>query len=109
MKKEEILELSRKENKNKDLAEIQIENKAIKYGTLSILILTTIYFIMEIVIQGNTNYGWYSIIALYCGVAFGYKAIKTKKKLSIFNAIIWLLCSIILISSYIKTIFAGAI
>ena len=56
MKKEEILEMSRKENKKKDLAVIEIENKAVKIAALSMIILTTIYFCLEIIVQGKINY-----------------------------------------------------
>ncbi len=94
MKKEEILEMSRKENKKKDLAVIEIENKAVKIAALSMIILTTIYFCLEIIVQGKTNYGWYSIIALYCAIIYGYKGIKTKNKLEIFCMIVWGLIAI---------------
>ena len=56
MKKEEILEMSRKENKKKDLAVIEIENKAVKIAALSMIIITTIYFCLEIIVQGKINY-----------------------------------------------------
>jgi len=101
MKKEEILEMIRKENRNRDLVEVQIENKAVKYGAIGIVILSTIYFCMEIYIQARTNYGWYSIIALYCAIVYGYKGIKTKRKFPIVCSMIWLVCAIGFIYSYI--------
>ena len=83
MKREEILEKSRRENKNRDLAEIEIQTKAVKLAALGLLILSTIYFVLEIVFNNKTNYGWYSMIALYCAIAYGYKGIKMKKRISI--------------------------
>ena len=106
MKKEEILKASRDENKKKDLAEIEIENKAIKLAMLSVLILTTVYYIMEIVVRGIHNAGLYSIISLYCAVLYGYKAIKHQKTFHIVCGIIWTLVAISLVYEYITGIFA---
>jgi len=109
MKKEEILEMSRKENQNKDLVRIQIENKAVKFAALSIVILATVYFCMEIFIQGKTNYGWYSIISLYCAIFFGYKGFKDHKKVNLIAGLAWTLCTIGFIISYMNDILKGAI
>ena len=109
MKKEDILKASRKENKNKDFAVIEIENKAVKIAALGMLFLTTVYYCLEIFVQGKNNYGWYSVITLYCAILYGYKGIKRKNKFEIFCMIIWAAIAIPLIISYIKGIFAGAI
>lgn len=106
MEKEKILEASRNENQKKDLARIENQTKAVKYAAFGVVILATIYFCMEIFIKGKTNYGWYSIIALYCSIFYGYEAIKDKKKVLIFSSIIWTIVTIILVVSYIKDIFA---
>lgn len=102
MKKEEILEKARKENKNKDYALIETENNAAKFAGLAILILSTVYFISGIMITGKSNYGWYSIVAVYCSLVFGLKGIKTHKKLDLFCGIIWAIASVIMIYSYFK-------
>ena len=109
MKKEDILKASRKENKNKDFAVIEVENKAVKIAALGMLILASIYFCLEIIVQGKENYGLYSIIALYCAIVYGYKGIKTKNKFEIICMIIWTVVAIPLIITYIKGIFTGAI
>ena len=44
MEKEEILEASKKENKNKDVYEIQVESKGATYAGLSMLILALIFY-----------------------------------------------------------------
>ena len=105
MKKEEILEASRKENKQKDFAEIEVEKKAVKIGAYGIVILATIYFCMEIFIKGETNYGWYSIISLYCAILYGYKAVHDKKALHIFCGIIWAIVAVICTTQCILKIF----
>ena len=105
MDKEEILKASREENKNKDLAEIEIENKAVKIGLICSLILITIYYCLEIFIKGEQNNGFYSVLALYCGIIYGYKGLKMKKKFYYFTATIWLVLAVGLIYEYIKNIF----
>ena len=84
MGKEEIVNASRRENPKKDLVEIEVENKAGKIAAIGLLILSTVFYVAEIMLKGVTNYGWYAMIALYCSIVFGYKAIKLKKKLMIF-------------------------
>lgn len=102
MKKEEILEKARKENKQKDFAVIEAERKGCMYAAISILILSTIYYASGIFLTGKTNYGWYSIIALYCTVVYGFKGIKTKNKTNIITSIIWLLVTILTTYSYFE-------
>ena len=104
MKKEEILEKARKENKQKDLACIEAENKAVKIAAIAMVFLATIYYALGIMITGKTNYGWYSMIALYCAIVFGIKGIKTKNKFEIICGIIWLLAAVIMIYSYISNL-----
>ena len=104
MKKEEILKASQNENKERDLVAIEIEQKSFKLASLSILFLATVYFCLGIFIKGETNYGWYSIIALYSTILYGYKALKTKRPICIVCSIIWAIVTIILVYSYVKAI-----
>lgn len=106
MKKEEILEMSRKENKKKDLAEIEIDANASRLGALLMLLLAFLYFMYEIVIGRGTNEALYSIITIFnCGT-FGYRAFKLEKnrKLNTFTSIIWGLLTILLALSYFNII-----
>ena len=102
MKKEEILEMSRKENQNKDAYEIEVESRGSKLAGIMMLILSTVYYCYEIIIGKGENYSFYSLIALYCAVLFGYKAIKLEKrrKLYIFCFITWTLVTILTIIEY---------
>lgn len=100
MKKEEVLKKARKENKQKDYALIEEENKAVKLAALSILILSCIYYVYGILIAGKTNYGFYSVIALYCTVVYGYKGIKLHNRKNIIISLIWLFVTILTCYSY---------
>ena len=101
--KEEV----KKKNKNQELIDLSIETKAIKYGTLGLVILAVGYFTMEIIVTGETNYGWYSLISIYAAIIYIYKAIKLSEKRALFIvlAIIYSLITILCTYLYIKDAF----
>ena len=106
MKKEEILEMSRKENKNKDMHEIQIENNGCKIAAVSMLLLATIYYCYEIFTAKGQNITLYSLITIYCAVMYGYKGFKIEKNkmFNIICSIIWTIFTIVLVLEYFKVI-----
>ena len=106
MKKEEILEKSKKENKNKDMYAVQVEAKGANIAGVMMLLLAAIYYVYEIINGKGSNPALYSIITIYNAVLYGYKAIKieTRRKLSIFISFIWGLLTIMLILSYFKVL-----
>ncbi len=106
MKKEEILEMSKKENKKRDLYEIKVETTGCKIAVLVMLVLATIYYCYEIFSGKGQNYSMYSIIASYCTVLYGYKAIKLerRKSLYIICSVSWGFVTILTILSYFGAI-----
>ena len=104
MKKEEILEKSKKENKNKDIYALEVETKAANIAGLAIIILTAVYFTYEILSGKGTNYALYSLIALYNAIIYGYRAMKIShyRKINIFTSVIWSLLTILLVFEYFK-------
>ena len=106
MKKEEILETSRNENKKRDEYEIRVNNKATTYAALAMLVLTSVFFIYEIVTGKGQNYSLYSILAIFNTIIYGYRGIKLEKnrKLNIVTSVIWGLLTIILVLEYFKVI-----
>lgn len=106
MKKEEILEKSRKDNKKKDVYAIQVEAKGANIAGITMLLLAFIYYSYEIFTGKGSNPALYSIITIYNAVLYGYKAIKIKEKRSLWIAtsVIWGLLTLILVLSYFKVI-----
>ena len=102
MKKEEILERAKEENKNKDYASIAVANKGAYLAGLVMIILAAIYFSYEILAGKGTNYALYSLLAIYNTVLYGYQAIKSKERrsLHIITAVIWGLLTVLLVVSY---------
>ena len=79
MNKEEILEKSRKENKNKDIYVNEINIKGGNIAAIVGLILTTIIFISEILLGVGMNFGLYGIVFSVTGTSNLYKALKLNK------------------------------
>ena len=106
MKKEEILEASKKDNKKRDEYEIKVDNRGTTYAALAMLLLTSVYFIYEIVTGQGQNYSLYSILAIFNAFLYGYKAIHIEKnrKLNIFTSLIWGILTIALVLEYFKVI-----
>ena len=102
MKKEEILEKSRKENKKQDAYELEIGYKGGTWAAIIMVILAFVYYSYEVFTGKGSNPTFYSLITIYNAVFFGYKAIKLEKsrKLNIFTSIVWGILSIMLIVSY---------
>ena len=106
MKKEEILEASKKENKNKDIYCKEVESKGATCAGICMLLLASVYFCYEIFTGKGQNPAFYSLIAIYESVLYGYKAIKIeeKRKLSILTSVIWGLLTLLLVLEYFKVI-----
>lgn len=102
MEKEEILERSRKENKKREIYEIEVEAKALKIAAMSMVVLAFIFYLHE----HTENKAMYSLITLYCFILYGYKAIKIKKNrwICIISSIIWGILTVMLILEYFKVI-----
>ena len=102
MKKEEILEKSREENKKKDAYDLEVGYKAASAASIAMVILAFVYYTYEIVSGKGSNPAFYSLITIYNGVFWGYKAIRLEKNrgLSIASSIIWSILSIMLVGCY---------
>ena len=64
MKKEEILEASKRENKKKDIYEIEVESKGSNYAAIAMLLLALVFFSYEIFSGKGSNPAFYSIITI---------------------------------------------
>ena len=84
MNKEEILEKSRKENKNRDIYEQEITKQGNTIVCSAMAILATIFFIIQIFTGGGINYGLYAIV--FCQPALLYwikwKRLRQPKQLT---------------------------
>ena len=106
MKKEEILEASKRENKKKDIYELEVERKGAVVAAMTMVILAGIYYCYEISIAKGSNPALYSLVTIYCTIIYGFKAVKVAKyrKLNAFASVTWCILTIMLILEYFKVI-----
>ena len=86
----------------KDSYELEVDYKAGTWAAVAMLILACVYYSYEIFTGKGSNPAFYSLIALYCSIFYGFRGIKIEKnrKLNIIISIIWGLLSIMLIVAY---------
>lgn len=95
MNKEEILQASRSENKNKDIFELEVISKGQRIGGLIGLIAAFALMVVErVILEDKTNYGYFLIILSAASGLFIYKAVKLKKKHEILIAAIYIAMSV---------------
>ena len=69
MNRESILEMSRQENKNKDLVGRNAELTASMIAGISMAVLSLIFYAAQIAIQGTCNWGLLAIGLSYAHIA----------------------------------------
>lgn len=102
MTKEEILEKSRKENRNMDIADFEIQQKASKFSILFVNFLCLIILIVRLVMNKPFNC---EILMFLCGsnaTLFITKYILLRKKHELLISILYAAGFLISIAAWIK-------
>jgi cell division protein FtsW (lipid II flippase) len=108
MNKEDILEKSRKENKNKDIAELEVICQASKIaGRVGMLICCAIA-ILEIIFTGRPNFGTWTIYFSILATLMLVKYIKLHRKHELWIAVLYIACFVAFLAAYILKL-AGVI
>jgi len=94
--KDEILAKSRKENKDKDLFKIEVQVNAGYVGSITAILLATVFFVTQILLGGGFDFGLYAIIFSVPAAGFIVKAIRLKRKRDIVLSVIYTLATLIL-------------
>lgn len=87
MNREEILERSRKENKNQDIYEKEIIIQGNRYACIAAAVLATVFFVIQIFTGGGMNYGLYAVVFSMPIAGFWRKYNKMHKKHELLVAI----------------------
>lgn len=87
MNKEEILEISRRENKNKDIYEHEILKQASSSSIIVMMILAAVFFIVQIFVGGGMNWGIWALVFSVNMTSFWVKYIKLRHKHELVMAI----------------------
>ena len=99
MNKDEILEKSRKENKNQDLYEKEISQKAGNIAAIVAAVIGTIFYVIQILVGGGSNYGLYAIVFSIPATGYMVKTIQMKTKRDLVISILYIL--VVLFFSFI--------
>ena len=94
MEKEEILEQAQKENKKKDLADLEATNIGCYWGACAGMILAGIFMVLSIVLTGKNNAGFMAVAFITEAFIFWVKFIKLHKKHELVIAILYSLMTI---------------
>ena len=97
MKKEEILEKSRSENK--DEREEIIRDQSIKWTFLSMVVLSAIFAYLRAA-QGQTMMDLTVVVCGSVSVSFLYRYCKTKRKELLILGVVILLCALVALFRY---------
>ncbi len=103
MDKDKILEMSRKENKNKDLYELEINKKGADVAAAAAIVTCLIFRIADSLLYHKENPILKCVIFSMFGAAMLYKGVKLKNKPRIIMGIITMLAAITIISTTIYT------
>ncbi|MDE6168084.1 MAG: hypothetical protein K2G28_06460 [Acetatifactor sp.] len=108
MDKGEILERSRKENKNQDIYEKEVLKEGNSATVLTIFILATIFFIVQIFTGGGINYGLYALVFSGNMATFWVKWFRLRRKHELAIAALYTLFVLALSTSHIYNLVIGA-
>lgn len=101
MNKDEILAKSRVENKNQDLYEKEVLTQASRASAGVMLIMISVYYVVEIIIAGEINLGIFSLLTASNGAQFWVKWAKLHRSHELAFAMIYTLLTVALIGLYI--------
>lgn len=101
MNKEDILERSRKENKNQDVFEKEVMKEGGNIGAIVAAILATIFFVIQIALGEGMNYGLYAVVFSILATGFVVKAIRLKRVHEIVVAIIYIVAVLLFTMAHI--------
>lgn len=101
MNREEILEKSRKENKNKDLAKLEAENRGGQLAGIVAALMCFAFYILERKFLNRDAYGYYCILTMFMAVECTYKAVKLRGKQNIVTAALWCAAALVVLITYI--------
>lgn len=87
MNREEVLEKSRAENRNKDIYEKEVLKQASIGAVIVMMVLATIFFVVQIFVGGGTNWGIWALVFSANMTTFWVKYMKLRRKHELVMAI----------------------
>lgn len=101
MTREEILEKSRKENKNRDVYEREVLQRGANVGAIAAAVLALVFCIVQIALDYGMDYGLYAVLFAFPAGQFAVKAIRLKRKHEIAVAVFYGLFTLLLAAAHL--------
>ena len=108
MNKEEILEMSRAENKNKDIYEIEVLKQSGTSTVIVMMALAAIFFAAQIFVGGGTNWGLWALVFSAHMTTFWVKYIRLRRKHELVMAISYTILVFALSGGHIYNLVASS-
>lgn len=108
MNKDEILERSRKENRNQDFYEKEVVIQGNRYACLAAALLATIFFVLQIIAGGEMNYGLYAVVSAIPMAGFWMKYTKLQKRHELFVAVCYTIATLSFSIAHIYMLFSSS-
>lgn len=101
MGKEKILQNSRKEDKNKDIAEMKVMERASRIAVKVGILVCCLISATEVALNGQINYACWMIYFSMIATIFLVKYIALRQKHEILLTIFFLICFVLMTVCYI--------
>lgn len=108
MNREEILQKSRMENGNKDVAELEVINQASGIAVRMGVLVCCLISAAEVIVTNEINYSCWMIYFSMLTTIFCVKYVKLRRKHEILLTGLFLLCFIIMTVCYIRHLMGTA-
>ena len=109
MNKDEILEKSRAENKNKDVYEQEVLKQASRSAVVVQMALATLFFVTQIFAGGGVNWGLWAIVFSASMTINWVKYIKLHRKSELVIAVAYTLLVSVMSGYYIYNLIISSI
>lgn len=107
MNKEEILEKSRKENRNKDIYEEELIKQGSAIVNIVMVILATVFFVIQVFTGGGINYGLCAIVFCHSMVLSWIKWRKLRQRQQFLLSLLYTVCVLLFSIVHIYTLITG--
>ena len=108
MNKEEVLQKSRQENKNRDIYELQVEKEASTYAIVVTAVLATVFFSVQIFVGEGTNWGMWALVFSISMTIFWVKYFKLRRLHELIVALLYTLCVVIMFWQHISNLISSS-
>lgn len=102
MNKEEILEKSRMEHKNRDIAELEVINQASSIAVRAGILVCCAISVAEVLVTGEINYACWTMYFSMLAAIFFVKGIKLRRRYEILLTGLFLICFLVMLVCYIR-------